>query len=501
MQRRTFLKNALSACAAGAVITAPTMVKAASQGNQNINWSLGWKSVEPDSLEPLTMQTSGLIPPDLQGLLLRNGPAKMQRADQRYQHWFDGDGMIQQFRFNKGHVSHQAKFVQTDKYQKEKAAGKFLYGGAGSVFKDSLPATNNDSLNTANTALLNWDNELLALWEGGSAYVMDANSLVTKGLKTWSRDMKHMPFSAHPLIDASDGSMWNFGFAPYAGKGMLFVYHILPKTGIHKVKPIPLPISGYMHDFAQTSEHLIFLVPPYHYANSAGQSYVDKFTWQPELGSRLLVVSKNDLNQQQWFELPAGFVFHFGHATQQNNEILVNVSWYENPSLMAAGMTELMSTGQTKSGEHAIAATIIANINNKQCKIVKSNVALEFPGFDEQDLQADTSIIGVGRKTHEHRFAANANKRFKDTLVSFKPISNKYQEYIYDYGILVEEPLLVKGEKTDYIVQTYLDLVKHKSGVNIFSRDHIEAGPIGQASMERLIPLGFHGTFMDKVMT
>mgnify|MGYP001103987955 CR=1 FL=1 len=497
MQRRTFLKNALSACAAtGAVLTAPSMLKAASANNQGPNWSLGWQSVELDSFAPLAMSTSGFIPPDIQGMLLRNGPAKMQRADKHYRHWFDGDGMVQQFSFKNGQVAHQAKFVQTEKYQKEEAEGEFLYGGAGTVFKDSLPTSNNDSINTANTALLHWDNELLALWEGGSAYAMDAQSLATKGLKTWRRDMKHMPFSAHPLIDASNGSMWNFGFAPYAGKGMLFVYHILPKVGVNKVEAIPLPISGYMHDFAQTKEHLIFLVPPYHYANNGGKNYVDRFVWQPELGSRLLVVSKNDLSQQQWFELPAGFVFHFGHATQQKQEISVNVSWYETPSLMAEGMTELMSTGQTKGDEHAVAATIIANLNTKQCSLVKSKLALEFPGFDEQNLQADSSIIGVGRKTRENRFTSGTRMRHSDTLVSYQPESGKHKEYVYDYGTFAEEPLSIKGEKTDYIVQTYLDVIKHKSGINIFSRDHIDAGPIGQASMDRLIPLGFHGTFI-----
>jgi carotenoid cleavage dioxygenase-like enzyme len=499
MQRRDFLKHSFQACAAaGAMLSVPTMVRAASPSSSSINWSLGWQSVEVDSFAPLTMKTTGLIPKQLNGALLRNGPAKMKRGEQQYKHWFDGDGMVQQFSFEDGKVSHQGRFVQTQKYQKEQAANKFLYGGAGTVFEDQLPARNNDSVNTANTALLEWDNELLALWEGGSAYAMDAQSLATKGIKTWSKDMQHMPFSAHPLIDPTNGSMWNFGFAPYAGKGMLFIYNIEPKTGIKKVQSINLPMSGYMHDFAQTQQSLIFLIPPYDFTNAGAQTFVDSFKWQPHKGSRLLVVNKNDLSQQQWFELPAGFVFHFGHASEQNNELRVNVSWYENANLMSQGMSELMSTGQVENNEFAVVASIIANTNTKQCRIEKSSVALEFPGFDEQNVKANSTIIGVGRKEQSQLFGGRANsvRRHKDTLVSYRPLSGETKEYVYETGVFAEEPLLIKGEGNDWIVQTFLDLLKKQSGINIFSASHIEAGPVGQAVMDRTIPLGFHGTFL-----
>jgi carotenoid cleavage dioxygenase-like enzyme len=55
---------------------------------------------------------------------------------------------------------------------------------------------------------------------------------------------------------------------------------------------------------------------------------------------------------------------------------------------------------------------------------------------------------------------------------------------------------LVKGEGNDWIVQTFLDLIKKQSGVNVFSAAHIDAGPVGQAVMDRTLPLGFHGSFV-----
>lgn len=231
--------------------------------------------------------------------------------------------MIQKFEIKNATITHSAQFVQTRKYQQEQQANKFIYNSTGTTIPNGLYGRNNDSINTANTALQEWDGELLALWEGGSAYSLDPNTLATKGIKTWHEDLAHMPFSAHPLID-SLGNMWNCGFAPYAGKtGKIIFYHIAPKTGLKKHYVIDMPFRAYMHDFAQTDKSLIFLLPPYTFSNSAGNNFIDKFRWQPSLGSRLLVVDKDDLSQQKWFELPAGFVFHFGHATEQNGNLQV----------------------------------------------------------------------------------------------------------------------------------------------------------------------------------
>jgi len=46
-------------------------------------------------LQTAELTIEGKLPAALQGRFYRNGPALMERADQRYQHWFAGDGMVQ----------------------------------------------------------------------------------------------------------------------------------------------------------------------------------------------------------------------------------------------------------------------------------------------------------------------------------------------------------------------------------------------------------------------
>ena len=495
MQRRDFLKQSIGAITAAGAATsglANAMAMSDFVAKPAFDWHLGWKSVTQDSFSPLKMKVTGSIPTALNGAFFRNGPAKMERGSgenaQRYTHWFDGDGMVQKFSIHNGQMTHTGQFIHTQKYQDEEQAQRFLYNGAGSVLKNSIGARNNDSINTANTALQVWDEQLLALWEGGSAVQMNPHDLSTVGIKTWQENLAQMPFSAHPLVDKK-GHMWNFGFAPYAGRtGKIVIYHIAPKTGLQQTGIIDLPFKGYMHDFAQTNESLIFLIPPYTFTKAKARTFVDGFEWNPSLGSRLLVVSKNDFRQQKWFELPAGFVFHFGHATQNKANLQVNLSWYENANLMQTGMTELMKTGQQRTKDEAVAATIVANLNTGKAKLVKSDTLLEFPSFDESMDHQDSKIFGVG---HSAQSLGHADK-----LSAWQPYQGEVDQFQYAAGIMVEEPIFVSG----YILQTFLDVGLNKqSGVNIFEANNLSAGPIAQASMKRLLPLGFHGTYMNAV--
>lgn len=497
MDRRDFIKQSISSVASVGV--ASSLLGASScLAAPTYDWKMGWKSVEDDSFSPLNMQVYGDIPPAINGVYFRNGPAKLERDNLRYHHWFDGDGMIQKFTLNNGQVTHTGQYVHTFKYRQEEQAQRFLYSGAGTIIEDSLPTRNNDSINTANTALQLWDGELLALWEGGSAYSLDPNTLTTSGIKTWHDDLANMPFSAHPLVD-KQGHMWNFGSAPYAGKsGKIVIYHIAPRTGLQKSQVIDLPFRGFMHDFAQTEESLVFLVPPYTFTNAAGRTFVDKFEWQGKLGSRLLVVNKQDLSQQKWFELPAGFVFHFGHASEHKGNVQVNVCWYENAELMSKGMTELMNSGSQSQNSLAYASTIVANLHTGKAELVKSQTNLEFPGFNDELVKQETTIYGVNNSV--------SAKGHADTLMAWSPYQGEIDAYRYPQGVMVEEPILVTAKELNnadnqhsaYILQTYLDVGKKKeSGLNIFEANNLKAGPIAQASMSRTLPLGFHGTFIS----
>jgi all-trans-8'-apo-beta-carotenal 15,15'-oxygenase len=77
------------------------------------------------SYEPIV---EGTLPAGLNGAFYRNGPAMFSRQTERKGAIADGDGMIRMYRFNGGKVSYRSRFVQTEKFKEEQAAGKFIYG-------------------------------------------------------------------------------------------------------------------------------------------------------------------------------------------------------------------------------------------------------------------------------------------------------------------------------------------------------------------------------------
>ena len=98
----------------------------------------------------------------------------------------------------------------------------------------------------------------MALWEGASAWQLDPQTLSSMGPVDWKKSLTHAPFSAHPRPDR-DGSLWNFGHVPWAGK--LILYHIGHDGLLKRSAILNAPETGMVHDFAVTDRSLI-LVPP-----------------------------------------------------------------------------------------------------------------------------------------------------------------------------------------------------------------------------------------------
>ncbi|MEO0424778.1 MAG: carotenoid oxygenase family protein [Pseudomonadota bacterium] len=493
MHRRTFIQGGL------ALASMPLLARGG-EGTSTApaHWSLGWQGVSQDAFAPKALTVSGRLPAALQGgALYRNGPARLERAGVRYRHWFDGDGMLQRFRIGAESIVHDGRFIQTPKYQEEQAAGRFLYNAAGTELAQAIGSRNNDSGNVANTALLPWDDELLALWEGGSAYRLDPDSLETLGRKDWSDELQHMPFSAHPLRER-DGTLWNVGSAPYAGKsGTLFVYRISGDGTVIDAQPITTQIPGYLHSFAMSDRYLMFYLGP-HVFEHGGNTFVDSFRWTPDLGSRVLVVDKDDLSQQQWFEAPPGFAFHCADAWQEGSDVVMRLCLYDDASVMHSGMFALLERSENALPSYpafarASMATVRASTRDGRLRVDSASELMEFPVTDGRATDGASPVFGVGHGDASHPTFSNA-------VIRVMPRTGEVERFVFGERRIVEEPLFVPqgGIGEGWLIGTFLDLDKRRSGVYVLDAARLAEGPVALASMDRILPLGFHGCFTPR---
>ncbi|MCB1616769.1 MAG: carotenoid oxygenase family protein, partial [Pseudomonadales bacterium] len=110
----------------------------------------------------------GDIPEDINGTFYRNGPGKLTLGSGKMGHWFDGDGMVCAFHFEKGKLHFRNRFVRTPKFIAESLSNRIEFRGFGTQRKGGLKANFlRIPANPANTSIALHGGKLLALYEGG----------------------------------------------------------------------------------------------------------------------------------------------------------------------------------------------------------------------------------------------------------------------------------------------------------------------------------------------
>lgn len=500
MNRRKFLKIFATSLAMGTVTGISKVVSGESWKNEFVAaltekpWLLGYKGVSGHDFEEVILSSDGKLPQGLRGVLYRNGPARHDIGDMRYHHWFDGDGLVNAFRFGENGITHKARFVRTKKFESETKAGYAIEQGFGTALPSLRPPPNNDALNVANINVITHNGELLALWEGGSAYRLDPDTLDTLGLKTWSAQTKGLPFSAHPRKDA-DGTLWNFGYA--TSFGALIVYQIAVDGKLRNVNLVKLPYSSMVHDFMITEKHLVFILPPFHYDTDKQGSFLDRFDWRPERGGRALVVDKNDLSNVTEIEIPSFWVFHFANAHDApDGSVVFTCPMYETPEVMTKGFRNVMRGREIGAvGSRFMSARLHPGKGSFTFEEISGAVATEFPRIDDrrQGKQSQFSYLmqSSGNLSHAGFDRVCRLDQKTGVLTSFQFGAHEQAEE----HVFVPNPGMDQ-EGHGWLVGTSLDYKSRRTSMNVFDAEKPQNGPIARFDAAFPIPFGLHGNFV-----
>jgi all-trans-8'-apo-beta-carotenal 15,15'-oxygenase len=444
-------------------------------------------------LETADIPLRGRLPDGLRGTLYRNGPARFKLGSTRYQHWFDGDGMVQAFRIGSGKASHLGVLLRTPKLLQEEAAGRFLYPAFGTPLAGGLPVRDADSVNAANINLLPMagGRELYALWEGGSALQIDPQTLAAQGFKAWSPETRGASFSAHPRV-APDGTVWNFGYAGHSGK--LILYEI-DRAGVLKRQAlVDAPQADMVHDFAITERHLVFLLMPLHLKPGAPQvGNLDRYEWRAQAPLIALVVSRADFSAQR-FELPNGGVFHLGNAWEEQGVIRLGYARYTDFLGHLRGLT-LPAPRATMA---QAARWTQVELNLAQGTARQTDVGLqgvEFPSFDRRftgERTALTVLMQTSPASLDQRYGA-------DRVLAVT--GERVQAYSYGPDWIAEEHLYVprpdNGQaRPGWVLGTALHRASGRTTLSVFEASALADGPLAQLALPYGLPLGLHGQFV-----
>lgn len=506
MDRRRFLQSLLSVATTAAIggvalRAAPALAGDAATfaaARDQHPWLTGWRSATSESLGPATVDLQGRLPAGFAGTLYRNGPAWKERNGFRYDHWFDGDGMVHGWQFNgNGTLTHRGRMVATPKFTREQKAGRFLYPAAGTVVPDMQAVRNNDDANAANTSVMVVNGKLFALCEAGSAFEMDPQELTTLGPTTWRPDLASVPFSAHPLADR-DGSVWNFGSISLLGGTGLLVWHIGANGQLRSASVLDTPFMGYLHAFAMTDSHLVFMLMPFDYKQGGG-AFFERMQFAPQRPCRIAVVPKAAPDTARWFEAAFTAAYHFGDAYEKNGRIVMRTVRHDDINEARSPMKAAME------GDAAHAANSDASLLELHLDL-RSGTArweetgirgIEFPMFDSR------TAGDKGARLYTPVIQGEHSAPYFNGVAGFDVDRGRRQVWRYGTDILAEEHVFVPrpgSRKADdgWLVGTLLDSVNQRSGIAVLDARRIDEGPLAQAWLPYAVPLGFHGTFAAK---
>src|SRR4051812_10027939 len=224
----------------------------------------------------------GALPPGLAGTLFRNGPnPQFAPPDPARHHWFLGDGMVHGFTLGGGRASWRNRWIRTDKFLAERAAGRALATGFTGARGLDIPDTG-----LANTSLAWHAGRLLALEEAHLPWALDPGTLATRGVEDFGGLPR--PFTAHPKADPATGELVFFGYSTAGPLSAEMAWGTLSPAGaVTRYERFPVAYCAMVHDFAVTEHHVLFPLMPLTGSLPRAMRGGPAFAWEPGLGGHI----------------------------------------------------------------------------------------------------------------------------------------------------------------------------------------------------------------------
>lgn len=434
------------------------------------------------------MEVKGTIPKDLAGNFLRVGPNPVHIFSEDAYHTFDGDGMIHAIEFEDGSARYRNRFVQTDGYKLEQEKGEWVYKGMNSMMDPTpsrVPAGAPSNKNLANTAFAFHNNTLYALHEPSQPTVISLPGLETEGAVDFDGKLKH-PFTAHPKVDQKTGEMMTFG---YAFQTPFVSYSVINKDGdlIHTT-PITIEKPVFMHDFAVSENHTLFLDFPITLDIERAMSGGPALGYEEEHGARIGVMPRFGTDEDvRWFEVKAGVVVHTANAWEEGDEVVLQASRSKTADIVGVGTIPADKLADT----HGVLYQWRINL--------KTGAITEGP---LSELHCDFTRINDEYACHKTRYAYgalfNPQRPFTfDGVMKYDNESASETTYYYGNqrhgGEAVFAPRVGATDEDDgYLITFVHDEGADQSECVIIDAKDVAAGPVATIVMPFRVPYGFH---------
>lgn len=442
----------------------------------------------------------GEIPDDLAGVFYRNGPEPLHPTRGDEYHWFDGDGMVYGFFIENGRVSMRNRWVRTEKFELEKAAGERLFGVFGNPMTAD-PSVQGKRYNTANTNIIVHGGKLLALMEGAPPVEMHPRDLSTLGEEHYGGTIS-TTFSAHPKIDYATGELINIGAMINGPMGAAEIrYDIIDRTGaLTHSQVIPVPHMSLMHTFFVTENWVVFPVLPIDTDLGRFMRGGPMTAWVNDRPSKLAVMPRRgSADAVRWFEYDPRHMFHELNVWEQDGKIIADVAAANGTALFPDETGVRATHSGTRQSLRRWTIDLNANSDMLREEVLNER-DLQFPRPDDRLMTRKTrqAFANINLESRDARAEG------LDAVLRFDTETGAEDIYHFGKGAAAGELIFAprlgaktgpEGEADGYAMTLVHRANALGSELAIFHALDIAAGPVARVRIPFRVPSGFHCNF------
>jgi carotenoid cleavage dioxygenase-like enzyme len=425
------------------------------------------------------LPVTGVIPPDLEGRLLRNGPnPAVVPTDNSEYHWFSGDGMIHGISLAGGRaVEYRNRWVRTRRLAAELGT--------------KPPAGPSEPIDgPANTHVIRHASRTLALVESGFPHALSPD-LQRARVHDFDGALSS-PMTAHPKVDPDTGELLFFGYDVF---GPPFLrYHSVDAAGeLTRTEAVELPQATMIHDFGVTATRVVFLdLPVVFDLDLAAAGRQLPFRWIPEAGARVGVMPRDGAGADiRWISIDPVYVFHVLNAYDDGDTVVMDVVRYDSAFDTAPG--EVIA-----STEPVLARWIVDPAANRVSEQRLDDTFVEFP-------RIDPAVAG-----RPHRYGYCTSLDILDTrtpmgLVKYDLDRDEAVRFNPGEHRSAGEAVFVRaadghGEDEGWVLTVVYDATRDASDLVILDGTSFAGPPVATIQLPARIPFGFHGSWIPSVV-
>lgn len=441
------------------------------------------------------LDVEGELPDDLAGIYIRNTENPLHDAIGRY-HPFDGDGMVHSLFIESGNTEYRNRYIRTDGFLAEQAAGRPLWAGLRErperSERDGWGARTRLKDSSSTDVVIQRGVAATSFYQCGDIYELDPRTLKERGKADWTRQVTPgWGVSAHTKVDEATDELLFFN---YAKQAPYMHYGVVDGAGhLAHYMPVELPGPRLPHDMAFTEHYAILNDLPLFWDPEALAQGAHAVRFFPKLPSRFgIVPRRGSPDDIRWFEAAPTYVLHWINAYESGDEVILD-GYAQNPKL-----------GRKVELPEALKPFAVLDINGVGAHAYRWRFNLVTGEVREGPIEEQVSEFGMinpafAGRPYRYTWAMTAKPGWFlfNGLLRLDVETGERQQFEFPEGVYASESPMApriggQAEDDGYVLTFVTDMNDDSSSCLVFAASDIAAGPIASIRLPERICVGTH---------